>query len=344
MAWMLALAAKCPSTARRANFLALAWELVLVLTKRSWVDMGSSKNRRPCGDTLRMPAGSRLGKARVDNPIKQSHAQPMGLGHSSTTSTHHDEALSRRGARELEEWQRLGAILDRSGTQGLVDDWMMGEAYGLPPIIVGRQLMEWLRTQLEPNSMADIDRLDAILYIRNPSRLRGVFFQESLAQTVRGGPVNLRALRWAQFIHQEDPECAAAALVDGQWARQAFGARLTGQQFCHAPFPAITGPSQFSWSTHGKTLGCTGKTATLRAWDWWRYGLFCVNAWGAKKPNFSGTPVGRGPISYPGKWRWTFAGLPSEDKLKKKSRMKDAPGCNQGWIGSCGSRSGEIIS
>lgn len=222
MAWMLALAAKCPSTARRANFLALAWELVLVLTKRSWVDMGSSKNRRPCGDTLRMPAGSRLGKARVDNPIKQSHAQPMGLGHSSTTSTHHDEALSRRGARELEEWQRLGAILDRSGTQGLVDDWMMGEAYGLPPIIVGRQLMEWLRTQLEPNSMADIDRLDAILYIRNPSRLRGVFFQESLAQTVRGGPVNLRALRWAQFIHQEDPECAAAALVDGQWARQAF--------------------------------------------------------------------------------------------------------------------------
>lgn len=149
-----------------------------------------------------------MGKKGMDNEAGAGHALDMDLG--------------QRVARELDEWQRLGAVLDRGGTQGLVEDWVMGEAYGLPPVIVGRQLMEWLRTQLEPNSMADVDRLDAILYIRNPARLRGVFFQESLAQTIRGGPVNLRALRWARFIHKEDPECAAGALVDGQWARQAF--------------------------------------------------------------------------------------------------------------------------
>lgn len=130
--------------------------------------------------------------------------------------------LGMRVARELEEWQRLGLVLDRGGTRALVDDWQMGEAYGLSPIIAGRQLLDWLRTQLTPADMADIDRLEGILYIRNTQRLRSVIVQESLAQTGRGGPVNLRALRWAEFIYNQDPSTVGRAIVDGHWARQVF--------------------------------------------------------------------------------------------------------------------------
>lgn len=145
--------------------------------------------------------------------------------------------LGMRVARELEEWQRLGLVLDRGGTLALVEDWQMGEAYGLPPIIVSRQLLDWLRTQLEPSDMADIDRLDGILYIRDTQRLRCVMVQESLAQTGRGGPVNLRALRWAEFIYRQDPSLVGKAVVDGHWARQVFWPNPRNQDFSSEQAP-----------------------------------------------------------------------------------------------------------